>query len=173
MAPLSPDNTIRYKVDYTVNGEQHDFQIRSAGSPSAIDSLVDAFLNAVSASFYQIAVTGFSYAVAGSNIFLPVSGSILGNTYGSGAGVYEQKAWYADFIGRSTGGRRWRLALYGTRTLGADFKFATGENADITAGIAVLNSASPLVHAIDGLPVNVYTYANAGVNSHWQRALRP
>lgn len=173
MAPLSPDNTIRYRVDYTVNGEDHDFQIRSAGSPSAIDSLVDAFLTAVSGSFYQITVSGFNVAVAGSSIFLPVSGSIIGNTYGSGAGVYEQKAWYADYIGRSAGGRRWRLALYGSRTLGTDFYFAAGENADHTAGIAVLNGASPLVHGIDGQAVSVYPYVNAGVNSHWQRALRP
>ena len=174
MAPIAADNTPRTRFEYTVNGEQHDFQIRSNQSPTGEGSFVDTFLTALGPELYALTIGTVSHAVSGSSIFLPVTTGIEGNTYGSGAGVYEQKAWYVDFIGRSAGGRRWRLAVFGIRTLATDFRYVAGENANITAAIAALNGGAGLIPlGVDELSVTVYPYANAGVNAHWQRALRP
>lgn len=173
MAALPPSNTPRFKFEYTVNGEGHDFTVRSHASPGAIGTEIDAFLDFLAPELYALVITSVSFAADGSNIFLPVTTGIEGNSYGSGAGVYEQKAWYVDFIGRSVAGRRWRLAVYGIRTLATDFRYIAGENLSITAAIASLNDAGSTLVAIDDAEVNVYLYANVGVNAHWQRALRP
>jgi hypothetical protein len=135
--------------------------------------MIDVFLSALSPELYLLAISSVSFAVVGSSVFLPVVTGIEGNTYGSGSGVFEQKAWYVDFIGRSAGGRRWKLAIFGIRTLAGDFRYLAGENSTIADAIAALNAATPDLLGIDGLPVSVYSYANAGVNAHWQRALRP
>jgi|SRR5215217_645273 len=174
MAPLPEDSTARYRFDYTVNGEPHDFQIRASASPAAVGILAGDLLTTMAPELYALNVVSVSHAASGSGIFLPVTTGIEGNTYGTGTGAYEQKAWYVDFIGRSTAGRRWRLALFGIRTLAGDFRYLPGENATITSAIAVLNAAGVgELLAIDGADVVVYPYANAGVNAHWQRALRP
>jgi len=173
MAPLPPNSTPRYKVEYTVNGESHDYQLRTAASPAAVGTFIGALLAALAPELYQTTIGTVSFAADNSNIFLPVVTGAEGLIAGTGSGAYEQKAWYIDFIGRSSLGRRWRLAMFGIRTLAGDFRYAAGENASVTATIAVLNAFTPSLVAIDGGTVTVYPYANAGVNAYWQRALRP
>ena len=174
MAPLPEDSTARYRFDYTVNGEQHDFQVRASASPAAVGTFIGGFLTSLAPELYALTIGTVTHAISGSSVFLPVTTGIEGNTYGTGAGVTEQKAWYVDFIGRSTLGRRWRLAVFGIRTLAGDFRYVPGENATIGFAITALDAAGTgELLAIDGGDVNVYPYANAGVNAHWQRALRP
>lgn len=173
MAPLPPNNTPRFQFEYTVNGESHDFQIRANASPVAVGSLVDVWLTALSPALFLVTLNLVSFAADGTDIFLPVTTGIEGNTYGTGDESDDvQRAWYINFIGRSAGGRRWRLAMFGIRELSADFRFLPAENADVADAITALQGASPDLLAIDGLAVTVYNYANAGVNAHWQRAIR-
>jgi len=173
MAPLPPNSTPRFKVNYTVNGLEHDFQIRSAASPAAIGLIVDAFLIAITDALYQLTISTVEFAADGSNIFLPVTTGIEGNVYSTGASAPQDAMWFYGFIGRSTGGRKWHLNVFGARSLGTNYHFAPGENGDLDAGVVVLASATPDIVAIDGLEVNVYTYINAGVNAYWQREVRP
>jgi len=172
MAPLPPNSTPRFKFNYTVNNTDHSFQVRSAGSPSAVGSLVDAFLEAIADAIYGLTISTAEFAADASDIFLPVTTGIEGNVYGTGFAGPPEENWFYGFIGRSAGGRRWHLDIFGARTLGTDYRIVPGESAVLTDGIDVLNASTSLI-AIDGLAVTVYPYVNCGNNAHWQRAVRP
>ena len=172
MAPLPPNSTPRFKVTYTVNGFEHDFQIRSHASPTALGGIVDAFLTAIQDSLYLLTIIDLQFAADGSNIFLPVDGGIAGNAYSIGSAPLQESMWFYGFQGRSAGGRKWHLDVFGARTLGTDYRLAPAENADVSAGVTSLQSAAPNIIGIDDLAVTVYTYVNCGVNAHWQRAVR-
>jgi hypothetical protein len=172
MAPLPPDTTARFRVNYSTNTEQHDFQVRSTSSPSAVGTIVDTFLTALSAALFSFEIGTVEFAAIGSNIFLPVTTGIEGNTYGTGIGLVEQRPWFYGFIGRSALGRKWHLDVFGAISLGTNYRWSPGEYTIMDNAIAALQGASPNILGIDGAAVTVYTYANAGVNAHWQRAER-
>lgn len=173
MAPISPDNTPRFRVKYTNIGTQHTMDIRSTSSPSSLGTQVDAFLTALSPKMRATVIDEVLFASSGSSVFNTVTSGIEGNTYGSGAGVLANVTQYADFVGRSSGGRRVRLAVFGIPDTSTDFRYLAGEDADIDATIAVLNGAGNTFLAIDNLPPVWKSYANAGQNAYWQRQLRP
>lgn len=173
MAPLAPTNTARYKVFYTTCGHDHTFQVRTVSvSPSALGTYVDNFLTAISAQLFSLVVTEVQFAGTGSDIFNSVTSGIEGNTYGGGGAPELGTAWYLDFIGRSSGGRRVRLAVFGTQALGGNYRYSAAEDSDVDAGIAVLNAATNTFMSIDGVKPIWKAYANAGVNAHWQKAIR-
>lgn len=173
LPPLPENNTPRMKVIYTVNGEEHSTTIRTGESPASFGTLFDAFMDALAPELYLVTISEVQYAPSGSDIFNAVTTGIEGNTYGSGAGAYEQKAWYIDFIGRSAGGYRVRSAIYGIRTMAGDFRYLAGENASVDAAIAIIQQADDTWLAKDNVKAVWKRYANTGVNAHWQRALRP
>ena len=174
MAPLPPDGTPRFRVNYSIlGGDDHDFQIRSAGSPSVLGVDVDTFLTALGASIFQLTVGVVEFAASGSNVFLPVLTGIEGQVYGTGTPDPIEKPYFYGFQGRSAGGPKWHLDVFGARSLGVDFRLQPGENTGVDDGIAALQGFASPILAIDGLAVTVYTYANAGSNAHWQRAQRP
>lgn len=174
LPPLAPSNTARFRVNYTVGGEQHDFQVRSAPvSPSALGVQVDTILSALAAVLNQVTIDSIEFAASGSNVFNIVTTGIEGNTYGSGAGGGSARANYIDFIGRSSGGRRVRLAVFGLKVDATDYRFVSGENTAVDNTITSLNAAVGSFLAIDGISPQWYSYANAGVNAHWQKAVRP
>jgi hypothetical protein len=101
-----------------------------------------------------------------------VTSGIEGNIYSSGAGAVSEAPHFYGFVGRSSGGRRWRLDVFGSRTLGDNYRLSPGENTDVDAAAAVLRDVDFGIVGIDDLPVNVYTYTNVGANAYWQRELR-
>jgi len=173
MAPLPPDSTPRFKVFYTGGLNDHDFQVRSHLSPAAIGVDIDAFLTALAARMHLITVNQVQFAASGSNVFNPVTTGIEGQSYSSGAAITQEAPNYIDFIGRSTGGKRTRITLFGVSGLGADFRWAAGEDSAVDAAIAVLIAAGSDFRCIDDLAPVWKPYANAGVNAHWQKATRP
>lgn len=172
MPPLPPESTPRFRVNYSVNGFEHDFQLRSSASPSAIGGLIDSFLTALGQAVNVIIIGTVEFAADESNVFLPVTTGIEGNVYGEASQTNPNANNFYGFVGRSAAGRKWKLQVYGARTLGIDFRMQPGEDARIDAAIAVLNGATPAVLGIDNTAVTVYNYANTGVNAHWQRAVR-
>lgn len=172
MAPISPDNTPRFKFNYTQNGFVHSFQLRSHDSPSGIAAIVDGFLTALDVSITTLVITTVEFAAAASDIFLPVVSGLEGDSYGSGFNVNPIANWFYGFQGRSAGGRKWHLDIYGATTLGTDFRLLPGENLDVDAGVTALQGSSGIV-GIDDTDVSFYSYVNCGVNAHWQRAVRP
>lgn len=172
MAPINPTNTPRYRFKYDVSGVKHDFQVRSHASPSAIGALVDAFLVALTDALYAIVMETVEFAASGSDIFLPVTSGIEGNGYSTGAPPAVEIPNFYGFQGRSAGGRKWHLDMYGARTLGIDFRLSPGENSDVTNAVNALQDFGSNLVAIDDEVVTVYTYVNCGTNAHWQRAQR-
>lgn len=174
LPPLAPSNTARFRINYTVGGEQHDFQVRSTPvSPTALGVQVDAFLSDLAAALNAVTIDSVEFAANGSNVFNIVTTGIEGQVYGSGAGGGSARANYVDFIGRSSGGRRVRLAVFGLKVDATDYRFVSGENAAVDNAIVSLNGAVGSFLAIDGVAPQWYSYANAGVNAHWQKAVRP
>jgi hypothetical protein len=76
------------------------------------------------------------------------------------------------FQGRSAGGRKWHLDVFGARTLGTDFRLSPGENSDVTNAVDALQAFGSNLVGIDDEQVTVYTYVNCAANAHWQRAQR-
>ena len=172
MAPLPPNGTARFRINYATNSEAHDFQVRSAASPSAVGSDVDAFLTALSAALFSFEITTVEFAASGSNIFLPVTTGIEGNTYGASVGLVEQRPWFYGFQGRGATGRKWHLDVFGAISLGTNYIWQPGEYTVMDNAVAALQAFGADLIDIAGEQVTVYTYVNAGANGHWQRKQR-
>ncbi len=176
MAPLPSNNTGVLFVDYNTCGEDHTIQCRFNAAASFNDSmaLMDGFLTAISASTQLITITGARVRDVGSNVTYPVTWTGAA-TYGSGAGTHDQAAWFFDFVGRSIGGRRVRMAVFGAQTIvdgsGHDYRLDTG-TASIAAAIAALESDGNACCAIDGDAPSWHQYANSGVNAYWRNHIR-
>ncbi len=175
MAPLSPDNTDRYKFFYSNGGTQHTAIVRTAGiGAAAVGVFFDAFLTALAGTIFSTTLDEAQFAPSGSSIFNTVVTGIEGNTYGSGTGDATDVANFVGFVGRTSGGRRSRIFVYGTDVAGSiDYRIATGESAAVDAAVGVINTASGCFLGIDGLLPVWKAYANTGVSAHWQKALRP
>lgn len=173
MAPLPANSTARFRFFYTMGGEQHSFQVRSTQSPAQIGQDMDLVLVALGTAIYQLTLDFVEFSAAGSNVFNPVVTGYEGNSYGGGSPTAEARAYALNFIGRTTGGRRVRIMMFGVTTLGGDYRFIAGEGASIDAARNALASLGNHVMGIDGLTPVWKTYVNTLVNAHWQKALRP
>jgi len=174
LAPLPPDSTARFKVFYTNDSAQHTVQVRGTGSPSAFGTLMDAFFTAFAPLWPATTIDEVQFAANGSDIFNAVTTTIDGNVYGSGSGADIGRAEFASFVGRTSGAHRVRIYLFGINAIASnDFRFGAGESTAIDAARAVIVGSSTFFLGIDGLVPVWKTYANAGVNAHWQKALRP
>jgi hypothetical protein len=173
MAPLPPSNTPRFKIHYTNVNQAHVMDVRWGGSPSALSAAFTGILTGLSAQFAGSVVDLVEFAASGSNIFNSVVSGLEGFTWGSGAGSLTDRTTYINFIGRSTGGRRVRLAIFGALGISSNFRYTAGELASIDGAIAVLNDPGQPFQAIDGLKPIWKSYANAGYNAYWQKQVRP
>jgi hypothetical protein len=173
MAPLPPNNTPRFKIHYTNSSVQHTMQVRWGGSPSALSAAFTGILGGLTSLYAASVVDLVEFAAAGSNIFNSVVSGLEAFAWGSGPGNPLTASQYINFIGRSTGGRRVRLAIFGTTTEANDFRFGVGESVAIDNTVAVLNDPGQPFQAIDGLHPIWKGYANAGQNAYWQKELRP
>lgn len=173
MAPLSPSNTARFRVHYTVIGKQHAMEVRSSSSPAAVGTFLQTFLADLGALQYASVIDFVDFAVSGSNVFNPVTTGAEAFTWGSGAGTTSAIPLFINFIGRTSGGRRIRMAVFGTTGNAVDYRYLAGENATVDNARADLVAAGSLLLGIDGLTPIWKTYANVGWNAYWQRKVRP
>lgn len=183
MAPLPPNNTARYLVNYRANGKEHTVQFRygDGGVPGAPDL---AFIGSVSA-FLSAALpllpSDFSVLTA---FYIPSGGTVAFSTtpptiVGTGAAsVSDSEApAYLTMVGRSDGGRRVRITLLGLGVSPAqeegvygDYRVTSSESTTVAALRTALDGSA--VIGIDGDDVNWYGYANLGYNRHWQDEMR-
>lgn len=173
MTPLPPNSTPRFRVLYTNSGQQHSNEWRSHASPAAMSVELDVYFTAIQGLLTATVIDDVLFAADGSNVFNSVSMDFVGNTYGSGAGTTLVRASYVNFVGRSSDGRRVRVAFFGTTDLAADFRFVAGESSEVDDTIAALQDSSSTIVTIGDLRPVWKTYANAGFNAYWQRAERP
>jgi hypothetical protein len=174
VAPINPNNTPRFRAHYTTIGHQHSVQLRSAGSPFAIGVFLGSYFDAFGLTAADITVDFVDWAPAGSDVFNPVTVGIEGTTYtGDPAAVDHSAAWAYTFIGRTSGGKRVRMAQFGALYLGTDYRFIAGESSPLDNVINILQGAGSLLLGIDGLTPLWKDYCDVQVNDHWVKRLRP
>lgn len=175
MAPLPPSNTKRYFLDYQVTGIPHTLQMRCASSVNAADARngFNNFLAAITSAIYEITVVGMRVAEQGSNVTNPVAISPAIPLYGSGAQPQGDRPNFIGWVGRSSGGRRARVFLFGYSGFDPpDYRLQPGESGSADAVVAILNATPLLWWAVDGLKPVYKTYTNYGYNAFWQRKNR-
>ena len=173
MAPLSPDNTPRFRFHYTVIGKQHTLEVRSGSSPATIGGQVYYILNTLGAKLFASVLDFVDFAASGSNVFNPVTTGVEGNTWGTGAGTVDAIPRFFNFIGRTSGGRRVRMAVFGAIDTGTDYRYLAGENSTVDNARAALVGYGSSFQGIDGLTPIWKSYVNVGYNAYWQRNVRP
>lgn len=178
MAPLPQNNTNRLWVDYNDGRNDHVLLCRYVistgfGTPEAMGA-VDAFLTAINDSLYLITILGARVAAQGSNISAPVAWT-GGATYGGGAMPAVFAPRQVMWLGRTGGGRRFRLSIWGVNTTTPDnFRIADDGSNFVADGIDVLETQQPLgaFRAIDGNVPLLYPYADIQFNSYWETQAR-
>jgi hypothetical protein len=173
LPPLLPSNTPRFRVNYTASNHNHSFQIRSGASPAAIGTHITTFLTTMTSLLFQLVVVDVEWAPAGSDVFNPVVTGAEGHVTGAGtpsAPTLEPLA--INFIGRTSGGRRVRRAIFGAMGGGTNYRYTPGENANVDNAINVLQAAGSMLQGIDGLTPIWHNYANVKYFDHWVREVR-
>lgn len=172
MAPLPPSNTPRFRVHYTAMTHQHTFQLRSHASPSFIGTFVNDLLTAFDLSIAPLTIDAVEFAADGSDIFNLVTTGIEGNSYGNAFFSDEMAAWSYTFVGRSSGGRRVRLALFAAVTLGTDYRVLEADSTSLADTLAVLRTNSVGLVSIEDQSIVWKSYVDCNANDHWIKVLR-
>jgi len=174
LAPLDPNNTARFFLDYSCSGKDHTAIVRFSGatSPSDFGSTMNALLNTIASHLYQITILGGPFSAKGSDVALPVTSGVEGNTYGSTDAIPQVIPYYLRFQGRSAGGRRCSFELYTTKFSDANFRVTSGESSDVGDAVDILNGEPSLFCGIDGESVTWYPYVNIKASSYWTRQIR-
>lgn len=174
LTPLPPSNTARYKLYYTFAGVQHVVQVRAIGahSPASFGTFMDGIFTSLNTALWALSVIKVEFAAVGSDVFNLVTTGIEGNAYGSGTPVGLLVPQFIAFQGRSSGGRKVRMSIYGIKPEENDYRFEPGDSAAVDAAISALAASSNFGASIDGLDPTWYLYANTGFNAYWQRKQR-
>lgn len=174
MAPLSPDNTQRWYYTYQQGEVSHELVLRgnSAGTLIAADAVVAGILTGVGAHFIASTITGVEHSAAGSNLRFPVDSDRVGDVFGSGTPTAYHKATYMGWVGRSEGGRRARLFLFGYKDALLNYRILASADSGVDDSIGVLNTADTVGVGIDAQNVIWHNYVNLGVNDHWEGKAR-
>lgn len=175
MAPLPPSNTKRFELAYETCGFAHTLQMRTVTDmlPSEASTALDGFLTAIASQIYQLTVVQFSVIDKEDTISFPVTWS--GDpSYGTGEGPADHTAAYVDFVGRSAGGRRCRVAVFGGKnySVGADFRVTSSDSTVVADALAALVGAEGAFLAIDESQVLWHAYFNIGANAYWRNKIR-
>lgn len=177
MAPLPSNNTNIMFLDYNTCGEDHTLQVRYSGDGSleGAQNVADAVLTAMGGALRLITVLGARVQLKDENFSLPTAwgGS---STYGGSAGAHNESAYYADFIGRTSHGRRVRLAVFGLAvpadSSNQDFRLTSADSGAVSDAVDVLNAAGENAVGIDDFAAIWYPYANIGTNAYWRNKIR-
>lgn len=184
MADFAPNYTARYRVRYSVQGNTHTMLWRVASDTESVVGIaakVSLFLADLEGSLWSDwSVLGADFAPADSDIFLPTTAPDQPTGAGStGSRANSDKAYACSFVGRSTGGNKARMFLYGTVFAASlrsgiedDFRILSSENGDVSAAIVRLNETSPALVANDDNVATWYEYVNVKHNDRWVRRLR-
>lgn len=175
MAPLPPNTTYRWFVDYRWQGGQHVMQFRTPAplSDSDVATEIRGFLLAIAPALHTSWTTmQLRRSAAGSLLSFPVAmAAVVGtNTFSPTPLQYPR---FISWVGRGPTGRRTRITVYGAEpSVSDDFRLTAGENAAIQAGVDYLQHADRTFVTIGGDEPIWAEYANAGYNAYYQRQRR-
>jgi len=174
MAPLPIDTTARLKVTYNVGGFTHQFMVRLSLEYvlATAETEIASWLTSLTSLFWASTITKVELAEQGSNLFFPYASSLSTVIWGSGANSIGNNPLQLNFVGRSAGGRRSRVGLFGYKGVFSEWKLTSTENTAILNAVSALNSAVNAFVAIDGFPPTWYPYGDVGVNDYWVRQSR-
>lgn len=175
MAPLPANSTARYFVDYTTGTEEHTFSVRAnpTYSPADLGTDLNTFLTDISPLLNRITIIRVRYQPEGSNVSAPVATAIDGNDYGGASyGTGDDRSKFLNFVGRSSDGRRVRLAVYGVNDIQPDYRVSTADSSAIIAAVDTLNTPANAFLTVSGLKPLWYPYANTTDSAYWQKQLR-
>lgn len=186
MADYAPNFTPRYRVRYSVLGQNHKMMFRIARGTldyTPIALKVAAFYSALSPTlFTNFTVLGAEAAPEDSDIFLPVAPPAGFTPPGLAipANPISESSLHWTFVGRSSGGSQCRVFLFGasqgpettTTTVFDDWRLSSAQSGIVNNAVVVLNSNSPALVGIDNVKANFYPYANFKYNNHWVRKTR-
>lgn len=175
MAPISPDNTQRYYLDYETCSTNHTLLCRAGSTvvDSDASATIAAFLAALGSEINLLTVTGFRRSAPGSSVTNPVTWGGAA-TYGAGVGPLYKGAYYIDFVGRGATGHRVRVSVFGAVTVASTDNYRTlpGEASYVAACIAELTSDADIFLDVDYEIPTWHNYANIGINAYWRNKLR-
>jgi hypothetical protein len=176
MAPLPPENTARFWVDYNDGHNDHTLLMRYSPSAglSAIQAVAADFLAALSPVLYLITITGARAANSGSVISVPESWG-GDSTYGSSAQPAASAPLELCYVGRTTTGRMAKWFMYGFKGIvPGSFRFYPSDDSNLDAADTILRNAglTGKLLAIDGELPSVYPYINIQFNSYWESQAR-
>lgn len=186
MPDYAPNFTARLKVRYNGNGANHSATWRYPGAGDgpelgAILTAVQNFYNALLPQIYDdFQFIGNSYALRGSNIFLPTDPIAFLVAPGSDSTLRlpKEKATVISFVGRTNAGLRAITYLYGTAfgadatAVSEDFRIYVGELGTISDAVNALIAAGADIVGNDGNPINWSGYANWKFDDYWMRKVR-
>jgi len=175
MAPLNPNFTDRWFLDYESSQGKHTMLMRTepaADAPGVSDAF-EVFLQALDPLLSQITVTGLRHSNAGSNITNPetYTGQV---TFGSGSQSAINSPAFLSFVGRDVSGHRARVYVYGIVGVSdTSYRITPTENAAIGTALSALRETGfDFWKSINALPPTWHEYANTGFNAYWQRQRR-
>jgi len=165
LPPLPASSTERIKLTYTTAADVHSTTIRvAAGYGSAArDSYINSFLTTLTTVLNLITITKVEYAQIGSDVFVPTTNTLVGNTYGTGAPSGQGRTWFYSWTGRSsTTGRKTSIKIFGAKsTADTTYRFLGAEAAWVGTSLTALQSPQPNVFiANDGTGVLWNAYVN-------------
>lgn len=184
MADFAPNYTARLRVKYTQGGKSHSQTWRAPSTeddPAGLVAKVGDYYGDIDGILFDdFEITGADWALADSDVFLPVTPP----TSPTGAVAFSgfkptDAACYVGFVGRTLLGGKARLFQYGTNyganiRTGAfdDWRVTSAEAAAISAAVVRLNETSPSLVGNDDAVAVWYEYANIKYNDRWVRRQR-
>jgi len=175
MPALAPNNTDRYFFHYQTAAHSHTLVVRTASGElyATVEGAVEDLLTGLSAAFVASAGTSVDFQAAGTDFSTPVStGDWSSFSWGSGAATPENDAIAFNFQGRSSGGHKSRMGIFGYKNSPSNYRLTGGEAAAVETAVGILNSTVGAFLAIDGLHPNWYSYVNIKPNDYWVRQAR-
>lgn len=175
MAPLPPNNTERWFVDYDVVGVNHTLLLRAQlpQTNDVVSTFVEDFFGALDDALWAITIHGIRRSVQGSDVSLDQS--YLGATsFGGGTPDDLGKGYFLAYEGRSEGGRLVKVTVFGFKNLLSvgDTRFAVSDPSPYFDALGVIAATPGMPAAIDGNNVIWKNYVNCGNNAYWQRQAR-
>jgi hypothetical protein len=174
VAPLNPNSTKRYFYEYQNSQNKHVLMVRA--SEGATDADVDGdlalLMGDIGGNFVASVFTGATKADAGSDIALPFSSGAVGDSFGTGTAIKQYDATALTFVGRTPGGRRTKVSIFGFKNDLSEFRMTSAESSDVANAVGHLNSFGFSFIAIDSLTAVWNGYADIKANDHWVKKAR-
>lgn len=175
MTALPANNTDRYFFRYSNAQHEHTLQVRTATglSYTTVVSALENYLTILTGAFAASEGLSVELQLAGDNFSTPVTEGVWSTfSWGSTAATPETDATFLGAQGRSTGGHKVRLDVFGYKNALSDFRITNAEVSGVDDAVAVLNGIPGAFLSIDGLNPQWYQYLNVKSNDYWVRQAR-